>query len=154
MDVIAGLRGHLAGASALVTLVPIARIYSPTLEAKAFSNPANAGPAIQLQNVSAIDIDAHNRGPGGTHKDRIQVDCWALTQDLAKTIAKICRARMNGYQGIWIGTGSPPPTMRVARIEFIIGSERFDGDEIGGGLGHQGADYFITYKDSEEQVLI
>ncbi len=154
MDVLAGLRSFLADSTDIASLVPLARIYSPALEAKAFSSPSTSGPAIQLQNASNVVVGDHNRGPGGLRRDRVQIDCWATTQGAAKAVGNLCRQRLNGYAGTWTGTGSPPPTLDVQGVFLAEGSERFDGTEIKGGLGRHSADYFILYTDSEEQTLI
>lgn len=153
MDVIAGLRAFLGASPAIAALVPLARVYSPILEASAFnSRTTNEGPAIQLQRISDTQ-GAHLRGPDRVFVDRIQVDAWARSRDRAVAVGRLCRQRLNGYQGMWTGTGSPAPTLSVQRIALIDGSERFDG-EIGGGLVRHSADYRIFYTDSEEQVLI
>lgn len=153
MDVIVGLRAFLGASATLTAVVPIARIYSPILEAKAFSSrTADEGPAIQLQVISDLQ-GLHLRGPDGLFRDRIQIDSWARTRDRAVAVGRLVRQRLNGFQGVWTGTGSPVPTLTVQGLFYIDGSERFDG-EIGGGLVRHTADYRVFYKDSEEQVLL
>lgn len=145
MDIIVGIRSHLAGLSALSSLVPIARIYTPILEAKA------TYPAIQLQLISDVD-DLHLRGTDNLPTDRIQVDTWAKTRDQAMMIGRLVRQRLNGFRGTWVGTGSPLPTTHVQLIRYVEGSERFE-PEINGGLCRHSADYKVTFRDSEEEML-
>ena len=146
MDVIVGLRAHLAAEATLTALVPASRIYSPILEARA------TYPAIQLQIVSSTR-EAHLRGPNGEARDRIQIDVWAKTRDTAIAVGRLVRQLVNGYSGTWIGSGSPAPTITVQGMFLDLGSEIFE-SEIAGGLVRQSADYRITYVDSEEQVLL
>ena len=85
MDVVIGVRGHLAGLSALTALVPIERMYSPILQAKTFSTTDSGAPAIQIQ-VLPDEEEAHLRGPSQLFKDHVQVDAWARTAPPATTI--------------------------------------------------------------------
>jgi len=144
MDVLVATRAHLLGQAAIAALV-VTRIFTPRIPEKV------TYPAVLLTLVS--DVDGHHlRGPNLVPTDRVQVDVWATTRDQVTLLGRLVRQRLNGFHGTWTGTGSPAPTITVQAIRYEVGSERFE-EEIGGGLCRQSADYFLTFRDSEEQML-
>ena len=145
MDVITACGAHLAGLSAITALVST-RIHTPVLPAKC------TYPAIQLQLISDVE-GSHLRGPDGLFKDRIQLDSWATTRDGAVVLGRLCRQRLNGFAGVWLGTGSPVPEMRVQLIRYDVGAAQYI-EEINHGLSRHVAEYEITFTDSEEELLI
>jgi hypothetical protein len=145
VTVIEGLRTHLLALPAIATLVGGTRIYPLRLPQKAVLA------AIVVTRVDDPRIGTHLRGPGGLSRARIQVDAWAQTHDQATALGTLCRRRLDGFQGTWTGTGSPAPTIAVAAIHHDDEGDRFE-EEILGGLCRHGADYFVTYRASDEAM--
>lgn len=145
MTVIEGLRAFLLDNGAIAAVVDY-RIYPLRLPQKAVF------PAIVLTRVDEMN-GAHLRGPNRLNVARIQIDSWALTFDAAVALGRLCGQRLDGYQGTWTGTGSPIPVLDVLSIFHEVASDRFE-EEILGGLCRQQTDYFISYKDVGEEILI
>lgn len=147
MDVMVGFRLHLIDNAAIAALVS-GRVYTPILPQKV------TYPAIQLQLISDVE-GMHLRGPDGCSRSRVQVDCWALTRDAAFAVGRLCRQRLLGFSGTWTGDASTSPygQLRIMLVELQHGSEQFE-QEVMGGMCRQTADYFVHFKDPNEQVLI
>ncbi len=148
MTVIQGLRTHLLANAGILALVG-ARVYPGLLPQKVDLTSGKV--AIVLTDVDDID-GMHLRGPDGLSTARWQIDCWAQTHDVAIQAGRLCRWRVNGYQGTWSDGASPPATIRVQRITKVDARSAPDPDILGGLYRHS-ADYFITYSSSEDVVL-
>lgn len=146
MDVLIGFRLHLLDNPSIASLVG-PRIYTPILPQKVVF------PAVQLQLISDIE-GLHLRGPDGCGRSRVQVDAWALTRDAASSLGRLCRQRLNGFSGVWVGdTGtSPYGQLRIMLVELQIGSDEF-AQEVMGGMCHHRADYFVHFKDQEPMLM-
>jgi len=147
VDILVGFRDHLITSAPIAALI-VARVYTPILPAKP------TYPAVQLQLISDVD-GLHLRGPNGLHTVRIQADAWATTRDGARALGRLIRQRVNGFAGNWIGDKSVSPATRLAvqLAQFVDGSERY-ADEINGGIVRHSGDYFVTFRDASEEVLI
>tara|TARA_R110000803_G_scaffold62272_4_gene122533 strand:+ start:471 stop:899 length:429 start_codon:yes stop_codon:yes gene_type:complete len=57
-------------------------------------------PALTYNIISA-DHDRALSGPIGKRQTRVQIDCYASTQQAAETLANEIRLEMDGYRGEW-----------------------------------------------------
>lgn len=78
-----------AGVSALVFASGIYRIYPVLLPQD------SAYPAISYQNISNNPIN-HLSGESNQQNDRVQIDCWAETNDQAHAMADAVKLAMQG----------------------------------------------------------
>jgi hypothetical protein len=146
VDIVTGVRRYLLGHASIAALVA-QRIYTPILPQKV------TFPAIQLQLIS--DIDAlHLRGPIGLPTDRIQLDAWAMTRDSALGLGRLCRQRLNGFAGAWVDASTSPEGRLVVQvIRWDDSGDRFEPD-LYGGLCRHSSDYWATFRDLTDEVLI
>jgi len=141
MTLAEGLRAFLLDDAAIAAVV-VARVYPGRLPQKAFSGP-NDGAALVLTNISERSPQ-HLRGTGGLSTTLYQVDAWARTFDAATALGRLCRARLDGYTGIWSDSGSPAVDLRVT-VLFDESRDLVEAD-IQGGLYRQSTDYKISWQ--------
>lgn len=82
---------------------------------------------IVYSRISGIG-DHTLRGVGGLARPRLQIDCWAPTPDVAAQLARLVKARLDGFRGA-IGTGDSP-SVSVAVRGMFLADERDDYDDV------------------------
>jgi hypothetical protein len=87
--------------------------------------------------------DYHTQGPSGLAQTRMQVDCWAQTQDAAVVLASAVYDRLSGFSGpVNYGTNSPQDQIVVRGVFLDTGRE--DYDDVAQ-LYRMSRDYLIWY---------
>ena len=151
MTVETGLRAFLLAQSEIAAMVgTAARIFPGNLPQKVDWESGRC--AIVLVLVSNPG-GMHLRGPNARTTDRWQIDSWARTSDNAMALGRLVRWRLNGYQGVWSDTQSPQNTITVGAI-IKDNEQRIPEVEIHGGIYRHSGDYLVTWRASEERVLI
>jgi hypothetical protein len=80
-----------------------------------------------VQNLITEGIGYHMQGDDGLMISRVQIDAWALTQDLAVNLANLVFDRLSGYSGtVTYGTNSPQQTMVVRGVFHDSGRDDYD----------------------------
>ena len=78
-----------------------------------------------VQNLISEDSDYHMQGGSGLMQARIQIDCWALTQDAAVSLANLVYDGVSGYRGV-ITFGTPQQQIDVQAIFHDLGRDDYD----------------------------
>lgn len=80
-----------------------------------------------VQNLITEGSDYHMQGSSGLMQARIQIDCWALTQDLAVSLANLVYDRLSGFSGtVAFGSESPQQSIVVRGIFHDQGRDDYD----------------------------
>jgi hypothetical protein len=122
-DIRGALRAFLlsdAGINALVTTGSVSRIYPGIV-------PQGITQTSIVQNLITEASDMTMDGPSGLGEARVQLDCWALTQDAAVALANLVMDRLNGHRGtIAFGTGSPQEEILLKGVFHDQGRDDYD----------------------------
>lgn len=138
-DIRPALRTFLLADSAISAAVGGVRIYPIKLPAG-----VPAGPAIVYSLISEQN-DYHMQGPSGLVAARFQIDAWALTSDLASSLAILVKARLGGYLGPMVyGTNSPKDYITVRGVFVRDASFNFDAVAV---LHRASRDYMIHFAE-------
>lgn len=80
-----------------------------------------------VQNLITEGSGYHMRGDDGLIQVRVQVDCWALTQDLAVNLANLVFDRLTGFSGsVVFGSDSPQQEIVVRGVFHDQGRDDYD----------------------------
>lgn len=119
-DIRAALRSILLADTAVSAAIGGVRIYPSTL-------PQGVTLPSLVQNLISEDMGYHTQGDDGLMAARIQIDAWALTPDLAVSLADLVFDRLSGYSGTaGYGSNSPQNTMTVRGAFLSQGRESYD----------------------------
>jgi hypothetical protein len=122
-DIRPALRAFLladVAVSAAITTGGVSRLYPGVLP------QGIAEPSI-VQNLITEGSDYHMQGDSGLMQVRVQIDCWALTQDLAVSLANLVFDRLSGHSGtIAFGSNSPQDSIVVRGVFHDTGRDDFD----------------------------
>jgi hypothetical protein len=91
-DVRVGLRAYLLDDATISGLVGGSRIYPVRLP------QGQTLTSIVYTRISGLG-DHHMQGPSGLSRPRIQIDCWSQSADTADLLARMVKARIDGFQG-------------------------------------------------------
>jgi hypothetical protein len=109
-DIRGALRTFLLADAGISTAVNALRIY-PGIIAQ-----GQTLPSIVYNLVSEV-TDQHMQGASGLVAMRLQIDAWALTSDLADSLARLVKDRMDGFRGEWpYGSNSPRDIIEVQGV--------------------------------------
>ena len=137
-DLRVGLRAYLLDDAAISAAVGGARIY-----------PIQLPQGQKLASIVYARIygqgDHHMVGPSGLNRVRVQVDCWAMTADVADLLARQVKERLDGYRGamLW-GDESPADAIVVQGIFYD--SEREDWDDAAQ-MYRSSKDYIVWFAE-------
>lgn len=98
-----------------------------------------------VQNLITEGSNYHMQGDAGLMQARIQVDCWALTQDLAVSLAGLVFDVLSGRSGT-IAYGSDSPQRSVIVQGVFHDQGRDDYDPVTGMFARR-RDYIIWYRN-------
>lgn len=119
-DIRPALRAFLLADGDVSSAVGASRIYPGTL-------PQGVTLPSIVQNLITEGSDYHMQGDSGLMQARIQVDSWALTQDLAVSLAALVYDRLSGHRGtIAFGSNSPQETIVVQGVFHDQGRDDYD----------------------------
>jgi Protein of unknown function (DUF3168) len=141
-DIRAGLRALLIGDATILATVggnPSPRIYPGVL-------PQGQTQTSIVQNLITEGSDYHMQGGSGLGQARVQIDCWATTQDAAVALANMVFDRLSGHRGtILFGSNSPQDEVVVQGIFHDQGRDDFDSVAK---LHTRRRDYLIWYSET------
>jgi hypothetical protein len=137
IDIGPGLRAYVLADAAIAAIVG-ARMYAtqmPQGETKA---------SIVFTLVSDIG-DHHMLGPSGLARPRYQIDAWSTNLDEAKALGNLIKARIDGYQGLFLwGSNSPQDQVKVRGIFFDTARDLY---ESAGKFFGRSQDFIIWYAE-------
>lgn len=137
-DIRPALRALLLGDGSISALVGGSRIYPGIM-------PQGITATSIVQNLITEGTAYHMQGDDGLMQARIQVDCWALTQDAAVALANLVFDRLSGYRGVVLfGSNSPQESIVMRGVFHDQG--RDDYDDIAK-LHRRSRDYLFWYAD-------
>lgn len=131
VDLRPGLRTYLLADGAISSAVGGERVYSLVLP------QGQKLPSIVYSKISNIG-DHHMQGPSGLARPRMQIDCYALTQDAAVELAQMVKERMDGFQG-------DMDTVNVLGVFFDLDRDLYDDPS---GLFRVSQDYLVWFRES------
>lgn len=90
--------------------------------------------------------DHHMQGASGLRQTRMQIDCWAVRQDQAVSLADLVKQRIDGIgpQTVLYGSSSPTDDMIIQGV--FMAMEREDYDDAAE-LYRVSRDYIIWYEE-------
>lgn len=140
MTIYEPVRARLLGDPSIAALVGT-RVYPLRMPAKpATDSSGRILPVIVLTKVSGTRATPLNAS-ASLARPRIQVDCWAPTNDQATALGNLCRARLESYNGTYTDADSVTVRLQTSLIEE---HDLFD-DDINGGSCRHSADYFAFH---------
>ena len=123
-DLRKAIRAFLLADSTVSTLVGATRIYPGTLPQGVAQT--SVVPAV-VQNLITESSDYHMQGDSGLGQARVQLDCWAQTQDEAVELANLVFDRLSGASGtIEFGMNSPLENVAVQGVFHDQGRDDYD----------------------------
>lgn len=138
-DIRAALRAFLLSDASISALVGGVRVYPGVL-------PQGTTAASIVQNLITEASDVHMQGPSGLGQARVQLDCWAQSQDAAVALANLVMDRLSGHKGtIAFGAESPQESIVVQGIFHDQGRDDFDSVAK---LHSRRRDYIINYSET------
>lgn len=101
--------------------------------------------SIVYSRISGL-TDHHSTGPSGLSRPRIQIDCWAPTQDAAASLADLVKERIDGFSGSVQWDDNSPGNAVVIQSIMFADRESDDYDDAVK-LYRTGRDYFVWYEE-------
>jgi hypothetical protein len=122
-DLRPALRALLLGDAAVlaaVTTSGVSRIYPGVL-------PQGITLPSIVQNLISEGSGYHMQGDDGLVQARVQLDCWALTQDAAVSLAGLVFDLLSGFHGtVSFGSDSPQQSIVVRGVFHDQGRDDYD----------------------------
>jgi hypothetical protein len=119
-DISAAIRAILLADPAVSAAVGGVRVYPGIL-------PQGVTLPSIVQNLITEAIGYHMQGDDGLIRSRMQIDAWALTRDLAVSLANLSFETLSGYSGIvTFGTNSPQISMVIGGVFHDQGRDDYD----------------------------
>jgi len=137
-DIRPALRALLLADTAISAAVGGSRIYPVLLP------QGQRLPSIVYHRVSGIG-DHHMQGPSGLNQPRIQIDCWAQSQDAAVSLADLVKSKLDGFAGTVLWGSSSPQNETVIQGAFYD-TEFEDYDDVAK-LYRVSRDYLVWYEE-------
>lgn len=135
-DIRAALRALMLSDAAVSSAVGGNRIYPGVL-------PQGQKSASVVQNLISELTDYHMQGASGLAEVRIQVDCWAGTQDAAVDLANKVKDAISGVSGAQAyGSNSPQDSVTIHGIFADSARDDYDSEAQ---LHRRGRDYRVSY---------
>jgi hypothetical protein len=139
-DLRPALRALLLSDGAVNTAVAGSRIYPGIMP------QGQTLPSI-VQNLITESSDYHMQGASGLGQARIQIDCWALTQDLAVALANLVFDKISGFKGT-VAFGSDSPQTQEVVIQGVFPDQGRDDYDPLAKLFSRRRDYLIWYSQT------
>lgn len=80
-----------------------------------------------VHNLITEGTGYHMQGDDGLVQERVQIDCWAQSQDAAVALANLVFDRLSGYRGtIAFGSNSPQDSIVVRGVFHDQGRDDYD----------------------------
>jgi Protein of unknown function (DUF3168) len=141
-DIRGALRTFLladAAINAIVTTAGVSRIYPGILPQGITATSIVQNLVSELSNI-AMD------GPTHLGQARVQLDCWALTQDAAVALANLVMDRLNGHRGIIAFGGNSPQDEIV--VKGVFHDQGLDDYDSVAKMHRRSRDYLIHYSET------
>lgn len=107
--------------------------------------PQNTTLPSLVQNLITEGVNYHMQGDDGLVTSRVQIDAWALTQNLAVSLANKVFDRLSGFSGnVTFGTNSPQQTIVVQAVFHDQGRDDYDSTA---GMFVRRRDYIFWYAE-------
>ncbi|RJP54169.1 MAG: DUF3168 domain-containing protein [Anaerolineaceae bacterium] len=138
-DIRPALRALMLADADVSTAVGGSRIYPDIL-------PQGVTLPSVVTNLITELTDYHMQGASGLAQVRIQVDCWALTQDIAVDLANKVKDVLSAFAGTVLYGSSSPQTSIV--IQGIFADQGRDDYDSVSKLFTRRRDYFVWYEET------
>lgn len=139
LDYRPALRAFLLADAGIAALVATQRVFELKL-------PQGIRATSLVYQGFATPVDPHMQGPSSIAVERVQIDAYAQSQDVATDLANRVRERLDGFRGAWPMTwleGSPVPSLTVQGVFFEGGVPIFWDSDVD--LARKGNDYMIHF---------
>jgi hypothetical protein len=145
-DIRVGLRARLIDDASVAALVDSGASADPRYRIFPVRLPqGELRASVVYSRISGLG-DHHMEGASGLTRPRVQIDCWAQSANAADELARLVKARLDGFRGdiLW-GDDSPEEAIKVQGIFFE--SEREFYDDVAK-LYRVSHDYFVWFEQA------